>query len=67
MGLALGFVSSLIMATLIMAGEFIDREIGFSMATNFDMSVGAMVTITAEFYDRLVYLIFLLPICITIY
>ncbi|MBQ8413233.1 MAG: flagellar biosynthetic protein FliR, partial [Lachnospiraceae bacterium] len=59
-GLALGFVSSLIMATLIMAGEFIDREIGFSMATNFDMSVGAMVTITAEFYDRLVYLIILI-------
>ncbi len=59
-GLSLGFVSSLVMAIIVMVGEFIDREIGFSMAQNFDMSMGAMVTITAELYDRLIYLIILI-------
>ncbi len=59
-GLSLGFVSSLVMAIIVMVGEFIDREIGFSMAQNFDVSMGAMVTITAELYDRLIYLIILL-------
>ncbi len=59
-GLSLGFVSSLVMAIIILVGEFIDREIGFSMAQNFDMGMGAMVTITAELYDRLIYLIILI-------
>ncbi|MBE5944830.1 MAG: flagellar biosynthetic protein FliR [Lachnospiraceae bacterium] len=59
-GLSLGFVSNLVMAILVMAGEFIDREIGFTMSSNFDASIGAMVTITAEFYDRLVCLVILI-------
>lgn len=59
-GLTLGFVANLSMQTIVMAGEFIDREIGFTMSSNFDASIGAMVTITAELYDRLIYLIILL-------
>ena len=58
-GLSLGFVASLTMSALVVAGEFIDREIGFTMATNFDLSVGGMVTITAELYDRMVYVVIL--------
>ena len=59
-GLSMGFVSNLVMGVLVMAGEFIDREIGFTMASNFDPNTGAMVTITAEFYDRMVCLIILI-------
>lgn len=59
-GLALGFVSGLVMAIITMAGEFIDREIGFSMAQSFDISTGAMTTITANLYDKLIYLIILI-------
>lgn len=58
-GLSIGFVASLTMSALIVAGEFIDREIGFTMATNFDLSVGGMVTITSELYDRMVYAVIL--------
>ncbi len=59
-GLSLGFTASLVMSALIVAGEFIDREIGFTMATNFDLSVGGMVTITSELYDRMVYAVILI-------
>ena len=59
-GLSLGFVSSIVMAIIVMAGEFIDREIGFSMATTFDPSMGTMVTITAELYDKMLYLVILI-------
>ena len=41
------------MKALAIAGEFIDREIGFSMATTFDPNQG-MVTITGELYDKIV-------------
>lgn len=58
-GLAMGFVSSFVMYILVTSGEFIDREIGFTMSSNFDSSIGAMVTISAELYDRLVSLIIL--------
>lgn len=59
-GLSLGFVARLVMATITMAGEFIDRETGFTMSTNFDPSTGAMVTITAELYDKMIYLIIII-------
>ncbi len=59
-GLSLGFVSSLVMAIITMAGEFIDREIGFSMSQSFDISTGVMTTITASLYDKLIYLIILI-------
>ncbi len=56
-GLSLGFVARLVMSTLVLAGEFIDREIGFTMSSAFDPNTGAMVTITAELYDKLIYLV----------
>lgn len=59
-GLAMGFISSFVMSILVMAGEFIDREMGFTMSTNFDLNTGAMVTITAELYDRLVSIVLLI-------
>jgi flagellar biosynthetic protein FliR len=59
-GLSIGFTARIIMSTIVMAGEFMDREIGFTMSQNFDQSQGAMVTITAELYDKMVYLIILI-------
>lgn len=59
-GLSIGFVSSFVMSALIVAGEFIDREVGFTMSTSFDPSQGSMVTITSELYDKMVYLIILI-------
>lgn len=56
-GLSLGFVSSLVMSILVLAGEFIDREIGFTMVTTMGATSGSMVTITSELYDKLVCLI----------
>lgn len=58
-GLLLGFVAGLSMKALAIAGEFIDREIGFSMATTFDPNQG-MVTITGELYDKIVCLVILI-------
>lgn len=59
-GLSLGFVSSLVMSTLVLAGEFIDREIGFTMVTTLGSQSNSMVTITSELYDKLVCLIMLI-------
>jgi flagellar biosynthetic protein FliR len=59
-GVSLGFTGKLIMSVIVMAGEFIDREIGFTMSQNFDQSQGTMVTITAELYDKMIYLILLI-------
>jgi flagellar biosynthetic protein FliR len=59
-GLSIGFVAKFIMSVIVMAGEFMDREMGFTMSTNFDQSLGTMVTITAELYDKMVYLIMLI-------
>ena len=58
-GLLLGFVAGLSMKALAIAGEFIDREIGFSMATTFDPNQG-MVTITGELYDKIVCLVIMI-------
>lgn len=59
-GLSLGFAASITMAIITVAGEFIDREIGFTMATNFDLTVGGMVTVTAELYDKMIYAVILI-------
>lgn len=58
-GLLLGFVSGLTLKSLTIAGEFIDREIGFSMATVFNAQQG-MVTITGELYDKIVCLVIMI-------
>ena len=58
-GLTLGFTTSIALTVINMAGQFIDREIGFSMVSNFDMTFNTENTITAEFYSMLVMLIML--------
>lgn len=58
-GLLIGFVAGLSLKTLAIAGEFIDREIGFSMATTFDISQG-QITITANLYDKIVCLVIMI-------
>lgn len=58
-GLSLGFVCALVMSMLTVAGEFIDREIGFTMVTAFDPTSGGNTTITADFYNRIVFLVIL--------
>lgn len=59
-GLSIGLMASVSMAMINMAGQFIDREIGFSMASTFDQVNGGMSTITADFYNYLVMLVMVL-------
>lgn len=58
-GLTLGFMTSITLTIINMAGQFIDREIGFSMVSNFDQTFNTDNTITAEFYSMLVMIIML--------
>lgn len=58
-GLTLGFMSSITLTIIGMAGQFIDREMGFSMVSNFDSTFNTETTITAEFYNMLVMVILL--------
>ena len=55
----LGYTTLVLEEALAIAGEFIDREIGFSMATTFDPNQG-MVTITGELYDKIVCLVIMI-------
>ncbi len=59
-GLTIGFLSNITMGILSLAGQFIDREMGFTMVSNFDPSTNTSVTITAELYN---YLVMLLMLC----
>ena len=52
-GVTLGFMANITMSIISMAGQFIDREMGFSMVSNFDPTVNSETTIIAEFYSRL--------------
>lgn len=58
-GLSLGFMSNITLSIINMAGQFIDRELGFSMVSNFDQTFNTETTITAEFYSMLVMVIML--------
>ncbi len=58
-GLTIGFLANITMNIITMAGEFIDREIGFTMVSNFDPTVNTSVTITAELYNYSILLIML--------
>lgn len=58
-GLTLGFTTSITLSIINMAGQFIDREMGFSMVSNFDQTFNTETTITAEFYSILVMIIML--------
>lgn len=58
-GLSIGFVSNITLTIISMAGQFIDRELGFSMVSNFDQTFNTETTVTAEFYNMLVMIIML--------
>lgn len=52
-GLTIGFTANITLTILNMAGQFIDREMGFSMVSNFDPTMNTDATITAQFYNML--------------
>lgn len=58
-GVTIGFMSSITLSIVNMAGQFIDREMGFSMVSNFDQTFNTETTITAEYYSMLVMLMML--------
>ncbi|MDO5156937.1 MAG: flagellar biosynthetic protein FliR [Eubacteriales bacterium] len=58
-GITLGFMANVSLSIIGMAGQFIDREMGFSMVSNFDQTFNTDTTITAEFYSMLVMLVML--------
>jgi flagellar biosynthetic protein FliR len=58
-GITLGFLANITLTIIGMAGQFIDREIGFSMVSNFDQTFNTETTITAQLYSMLVTLIML--------
>ncbi len=58
-GITIGFVANITMTIINMAGQFIDREMGFSMVSNFDSNFNTETTITAQFYEMLIMVIML--------
>lgn len=58
-GVTIGFTANITMTIISMAGQFVDREIGFSMVSNFDQTFNSDTTITAQFYNMLVTIILL--------
>lgn len=59
-GLSLGFTVNMVLTVINAAGQFIDREMGFSMVSNFDQTFNTQSTITAQFYSMLVMIIMLI-------
>lgn len=59
-GVTLGFMANITLSIISMAGQFIDREMGFSMVSNFDQTFNTQTTITAEFYSMLVMVMMLI-------
>lgn len=59
-GMSIGLMGTMVVATLSMAGQFIDREMGFSMASTFDQINGGQSTITADMYNNMVMLIMII-------
>lgn len=58
-GLTMGFTANITVTIINMAGQFMDREMGFSMVSSFDSNFGTETTITAQFYEMLVMVIML--------
>ncbi len=56
-GLLIGFAANICSSVLLFAGNIIDMDIGFSMATEFNPEMGTESTITGNFYYYLVMLI----------
>lgn len=58
-GLAIGFVSTILFSAFRVAGQLIDLQIGYAMTQIFDPSQGAQNTITGQFLHLLSLVIFL--------
>jgi len=58
-GATIGFLANISLSIIGMAGQFIDREMGFSMVSNFDQTFNTDTTITAQFFSMLVMVIML--------
>lgn len=58
-GLTMGFTANITLTIINMGGQFVDREIGFSMVSSFDSNFGVETTVTSQFYDMLVMVIML--------
>ncbi len=58
-GITMGFTANITITIINTAGHFIDREMGFSMVSNFDSNFNSETTITAQFYNMLVMVIML--------
>lgn len=58
-GLSLGFMTNMVLNVINMAGHCIDREMGFSMVSNFDQTFNTETTITAQFYSMMIMIIML--------
>ncbi len=58
-GVTIGFTTNVTLTIINMAGQFIDREMGFSMVSNFDSNFNTETTITAQFYEMLIMVILL--------
>ena len=59
-GLTMGFMSNITLTIIQMAGQFIDREIGFSMVSNFDQTFNTETTVTAQYYNMLLMIIYMI-------
>ena len=49
-GMLLGFSASIANYIVVFAGNVMDMDIGFAMATEFDMSMNTQITITSNMY-----------------
>ena len=58
-GVSIGFMANITLTIVQMAGQFIDREIGFSMVSNFDQTFNTETTVTAQYYNMLIMIIML--------
>ncbi len=58
-GLTLGFTANMVLTIINAAGQFIDRELGFSMVSNFDQTFNTETTISAQFYSMPVMILML--------
>lgn len=59
-GLAIGYVASLVFASIKIAGQLIDVQMGLAMASLFDPQSGSQNTIVGQFLDTLGILLFML-------
>ncbi len=53
-GVILGYMASICRYIINFAGEIIDMEIGFSMASSFDPSTNTQVTVTGNYYSYMI-------------